>query len=129
MRAALASLALLVGCGSAASMAEEGLPAPVCDLRSLATSLVGAAELCPPSEVFVFPSRNEATPSPVRAEWDGEKKVACTRFTIDGSGCPDACAPVQCRLEGERVECDSASSPCRNRTTCYVLPESACSKR
>jgi len=125
VRAALASLALLVGCGSAASMAEEGLPAPVCDLRSLATTLVGAANLCPPSEVFVFPSRNEASPSPVRAEWDGE--VACTRFTVDGSGCPGACAPVRCWLEGDRVVCDSTCSS--SRTTCFVLPESACSKR
>lgn len=115
---------ILLGCGAADSMAESGLPSPVCDLRALATSLVGAADLCPPSEVFVFPARNEANPSPIPAEWDGEQ--ACTTFVIDGDGCPGACAPVRCWLEGQRIECDSTCSP--SRTTCFVLPASACTR-
>ncbi|HEY0839135.1 MAG TPA: hypothetical protein VGD74_03010 [Vulgatibacter sp.] len=114
--------ALAMGCGASSDVAlSERLLPPACDLTKLAKTLVGPFEACPPGEVIVQTesgtTRHRGQPS-----WNGEQ--ACTRFVVEGDGCADLCAPALCWLDDETVECDSTCSA--DRTTCFVLPPTAC---
>lgn len=114
--------AIGTACGADSALdAMERLQPPACDLTKLAKSLVGPIEPCPPGEVIIQ-TESGTTRHRGQPAWNGEQ--ACTRFVIEGDGCGDLCAPALCWLDGESVECDSTCSA--DRTTCFVLPPTAC---
>jgi len=122
---ALAGLILLLGmapgCGP-----DDGDPVPaggagICDLGSIASSLIGPEGRCPPKRVLIDTEAGKLHRFE-QASWSDDQ--ACTQFEIDGPACSRPCAPMSCAVEGDRVICDTRCS--RELITCFILPESAC---
>lgn len=121
----LLALIAVAGCGPETPEDLDGsihARGGICDLGAIARSLIGPAGSCPPKRVLVD-TKAGSLERFEQASWSDDQ--ACTLFELEGPGCDTACAPVRCVLDGDEVICDGRCS--RERITCYILPESACS--